>query len=80
MVSGRDEGKKVVVHQIVGNALWCYENRPVKYRINRNGDKVIEFDPACVMSPYSPNNLEITNEVPVQTDGWGESYRRKYVR
>lgn len=77
VVRGRDEGKKVVIHQIHEEMLWCYDNRHVEYRTNRNGDKVIDFDPACVMSPYSPENLEITDEVPVQDGCWGALYCRR---
>jgi len=67
--------KMVVVHQVSKEIIWCYENRPVKYKINRKGERVIDFDPACVMSPYTPESLEITNEVPLQTGGWGARYR-----
>lgn len=73
---GMDKGKMVVVHKVQEDMLWCYDNRPVKYRTNRRGEKVVEFDPACVMSPYSADNLEITNEIPLQDGGWGASYRR----
>ncbi|MGG1673300.1 hypothetical protein ACIFOE_22215 [Paenibacillus sp. NRS-1783] len=72
---GRHEGKTVVVHQIIHRMIWCYDNRPVKYRINRKGEKVIEFDPACILSLYSPESLEVTNEIPLQDGGWGASYR-----
>lgn len=76
-VSGRSEGKKVVIHQVLSGSIWCYDNRPVTHRINRNGERVIEFDPACVMSPYSIKDLVITNDIPVQEDGWGAKYRRE---
>lgn len=75
----RKEGMEVVIHQVYsrpnGLSLWCYENKPVRYRINQRGEKVIDFDPACVMSPYSPENLELTEEIPVQDGGWGARYR-----
>jgi hypothetical protein len=76
VIGGSDEGKMVVVHQIFENMLWCYDNRPVTHRINRKGQKVIDFDPACVLSPYSPGQLEVTNDIPLQQSGWGERYRR----
>lgn len=72
---GRDEGKRVVVDKVEQETLWCYENKPVTHRVNGKGVRVIDFDPACVLTPYSPKNLEITSEIPVQTDGWGASYR-----
>lgn len=71
-----DDGKKVVIHQINGDMFWCYENRPVSYRTNRKGEKVIDFDPACFLTPYSSDALETTNDIPLQTDGWGAVYRR----
>lgn len=74
--NGIDKGKMVVVQQIQDDMLWCYDNRPVKYRTNRKGQKVIDFDPACVTAPYSPSSLEITNEIPLQDGGWGASYRK----
>jgi hypothetical protein len=77
VISGRSEGKKVVIHQVLSESIWCYDNRPVTHRINRRGERVIEFDPACVMSPYSISELEITNDIPVQEDGWGAKYRRE---
>lgn len=76
----RNAGKSVVMHQVQEDMLWCYENRPVTYRVNRKGDRVIDFDPACITSPYSPDYLEETNEIPLQDEGWGAAYRRKYVR
>lgn len=76
----RNAGKSVVVHQVQEGMLWCYENRPVTYRVNRKGERVIDYDPACVTTPYSPDELEITKDIPFQNDGWGAAYRRKYFR
>ncbi len=70
----------IVVHQVTSDMLWCYDNKPVKYKTNRNGDKVIEFDPACFMSPYSAEDLEITNDIPLQDGGWGATYRNSKCR
>lgn len=75
--SRRDEGKKVVIDKVNGNFAWCYDNRPVKHRINRRGERVVEFDPACVLSGYSLEDLVITSDIPLQDDGWGAKYRRE---
>lgn len=76
----KDNEPSVVVHQVYtlpdGISLWCYQNRPVTYKLNRKKQKVIDFDPACIMSPYSPEDLIITNEPVLQDGGWGASYRR----
>ncbi|KEQ25556.1 hypothetical protein ET33_02210 [Paenibacillus tyrfis] len=74
------EGKQVVVHQITDGALWCYENKPVRYRVNKRGDRVIDFDPACILSPYSPENLIVTDDIPLQDGGWGAKYRHERRR
>jgi len=34
----------------------------VRYRINRNGRRVVECDPACIQSIYSFDALRILNE------------------
>lgn len=71
VISGRNIGEQVVIHQIFEGILWCYDNRPVTFRTNRKGDRIVDFDPACVTSCYSAEQLEITNEIPVQKEGWG---------
>lgn len=72
----------VVVHQAGykmqhgdEDILWAYENKPVRFRINNRGKTVIEFDPACVLSAYRYEDLIPTNEIPLQTAGWGAEYR-----
>ncbi|MNO15497.1 hypothetical protein D3C76_51630 [compost metagenome] len=69
--------KKVVIHQVLGESFWCYDNRPVTHRINRSGKRIIDFDPACVLTPYNVDELEVTNDIPLQDDGWGAKYRRE---
>ncbi|GBF73077.1 hypothetical protein PA598K_01362 [Paenibacillus sp. 598K] len=66
----------VVDKQAGGDSYWAYDNRPVRYRINRKGVRVVESDPACIQTIYSAEDLEPTNEIPLQEDGWGAKYRR----
>lgn len=78
VTSSRNEGKKVVIDKVHSDSrFWCYDNRPVTHRINRSGQRVIDFDPACVTSSYGIDELEITNDIPLQSDGWGAKYRRE---
>ncbi|MEK3824447.1 hypothetical protein [Paenibacillus sp. FSL K6-1558] len=76
-VVGSPDNKMVVVHKVFEDMLWCYDNRPVEYKLNSKKQRVIAFDPACVMSPYPASCLEITPLIPMQEDGWGASYRHK---
>ncbi|RXZ84610.1 hypothetical protein EBB07_00920 [Paenibacillaceae bacterium] len=77
----RTPGLLVVVENKAGeNSYWAYENRPVRHRINRKGDRVLDFDPACCQTIYSHDDLEVTNEIPLQVDGWGAEYRWKRLR
>ncbi|MDM5278819.1 hypothetical protein QUF95_15580 [Paenibacillus silvae] len=72
---GLNEGLTVVVDKVDEDMLWCYENKPVTHRLNSRGKWVIDVDPACFTSLYKRDMLNITNQVPKQTDGWGASYR-----
>ncbi|KUP24903.1 hypothetical protein AWJ19_03175 [Paenibacillus sp. DMB5] len=84
VTTGSSTDKMVVVQHVSVSdgetTLWCYENKPVTRRINHKGISVIDFDPACVTSPFSPRFLEITDELPLQNDGWGARYRREALK
>ncbi|KKO51979.1 hypothetical protein XI25_21100 [Paenibacillus sp. DMB20] len=51
-------GERIVIAKIVGDYAWCHDDKPVKYRINKNGKRVVEFDPRCVTSPYPLDQLK----------------------
>lgn len=51
-------GREVVAVKISGGSVWCSENKPVTYRTNRLGMRVLDHDPRCCMSLYSPEQLE----------------------
>lgn len=72
---------RVVVHQVhkesFGTFYWTYINEPVSYRVNKLGHTVLDHDPACMLSIYVSKELIPTNEIPLQTDGWGAKYRRE---
>ena len=75
---GISPDKMVVVDKKAGeDSYWAYDNRPVRYRINRKGVRVVESDPACIQTIYSAEYLEPTNDIPLQEDGWGAKYRRE---
>lgn len=52
-------GKRVVIDEVMDNHLWCYDDKPVQYRINNKGRKVVEFDPSCVTTPYRCDELMV---------------------
>lgn len=74
----KDSNRKVVIHEISGRTAWVYENIPVRYRINSKGRLVIDFDPSCVLSPCRLEDLEPTDDPPLQKDGWGRKHRENW--
>lgn len=49
---------KIVTIYDTGN-VQAYEDKPVRYRINRRGDRVVDFDPTCIRSFYSVDQLKL---------------------
>lgn len=60
----RDIGKRIIITKVHADTrqVWAYDDKPVRYRINRNGRRVVECDPACIQSIYSFDALRILNE------------------
>ncbi|GIO33104.1 hypothetical protein J2TS6_42450 [Paenibacillus albilobatus] len=63
-------GERVVIDKIDGDYLWCYDDVPVKYRINRNGKKTIDSDPRCVTSLYHYSQLKRIEAIPRSKISW----------
>lgn len=40
-------------------SVQAYEDKPVRYRINRRGDRVVDFDPTCIRTFYSVDQLRL---------------------
>jgi hypothetical protein len=56
-----ENGKIVIVSRFSSdpNMVWAYEDKPARYRKNRAGRRVMDFDPRCIESPYSLDELRI---------------------
>ncbi|WP_193387859.1 hypothetical protein [Xanthomonas phaseoli] len=58
-VFARDVGKAVIVDRFAGlGMVWAHDDKPVTYRTNRAGRRVVAFDPCCVQSLYHADDLE----------------------
>ncbi len=55
----KEVGKFVIIFKVSSNSsqVWAYEDAVVKFRINRNGRKVVEYDPKTVLSLYNFDQL-----------------------
>ena len=40
--------------------VWAHEDKPVTYRTNRAGRRVVDHDPRCIQSIYSFDDLRIS--------------------
>ena len=60
-VFAKDIGKKLVVTRVSAETrqVFAHEDRPVTYKINRSGRRVVDSDPRCVESIYSMDALRI---------------------
>lgn len=54
-------GKRVIVDELDEDNgwVWAYEDRPARYRINKRGKRVCEYDPRCVTKPYKQEWLKV---------------------
>jgi hypothetical protein len=52
-------GKFVIVTSVSRDTrqVWAHDDAEARYRINRNGRKVLDYDPKCVLSIYSFDQL-----------------------
>ena len=57
----KEIGKKVIITKVSHDTrqVWAHDDRPARYRTNRNGRRVTEYDPRCVESCYSFDQLRI---------------------
>lgn len=57
----REIGKKIIITKVSHDTrqVWAHDDRPPRYRINRNGRRVTEYDPHCVQSCYGFDQLRI---------------------
>lgn len=54
-------GRVVVVVKVNPefNSVWAHDDKPVTYRTNRAGRRVIDHDPRCIQSIYSLDQLRL---------------------
>jgi hypothetical protein len=52
-------GQIVVVTRLSpdGQVAWAHDNKPVKYRMNRNKRRVVDHDPRCILTAYVADEL-----------------------
>ena len=53
----KDLGRIVVVVGVVGESVIAHDDRPITYRTNRNGRRVVDSDPRCVQTFYGKDQL-----------------------
>lgn len=54
-------GKVVFVTKVSADTLqvWAHDDRPVTYKANRNGKRVVDSDPRCIQTVYSMDGLRV---------------------
>ncbi len=57
----RDIGKVIVVTKVSADTrqVWAHDDRPVTYKVNRNGRRVVDSDPRCVQTVYGMDGLRV---------------------
>ena len=55
----KDVGKHVIITKVHPDTrqVWAHDDKPARFRINRNGRKVCEYDPRCIESCYGYDQL-----------------------
>lgn len=63
-------GRQIVVVKVCAEfgLVWAHDDRPVTYRLNRHGRRVVASDPSCIQSLYGIQYLR-----PVRAWPWGSS-------
>ena len=62
-VFAKEIGKQIIITKVSQGTrqVWAHDDKPPKYRINRNGNCVIDYNPRCIQSIYGFDNLRILN-------------------
>ena len=62
-VSARDIGTVVKIVTIYDSGtIVAHDDKPLRYRYNNRGRQIIEYDPRCIMTYYSADNLKLIEE------------------
>ena len=59
--ASRDVGKRVIVDRVNPEygSVWAHDDKPVTYRINRAGRRVVDHDPRCIQTIYGVDQLQV---------------------
>lgn len=52
-------GQRIVITKLMDDYVWAHDDKPVAYRINRFGRRVVEFDPRGVESLYRIDDIRV---------------------
>lgn len=57
----RDIGKVVVVTKVCAETrqVWAHDDKPVTYKVNRNGRRIVDSDPRCIQTVYGMDCLQV---------------------
>lgn len=54
-------GKVIVVTKVSADTrqVWAHDDRPVTYKVNRTGRRVVDSDPSCIQTVYGMDGLRV---------------------
>ena len=63
-VFAKEIGKQIIITRVSQDTrqVSAHDDKPLRYRINRNGHRVIDYDPRCIQTIYGFDNLRILNK------------------
>ena len=56
-----DVGRKIIITKVSPETrqVWAHDDKPPRFRTNRNGRRVTDYDPQCIQSIYSFQQLRV---------------------
>jgi hypothetical protein len=63
-VFAKEIGKQIIITRVSQDTrqVSAHDDKPLRYRINRNGHRVIDYDPRYIQTIYGFDNLRILNK------------------
>lgn len=60
-VFAKEIGKRVIIVKVHPDTrqVWAHDDRPVTYKTNRAGRRVVDSDPSCIQSIYGFDQLRL---------------------
>lgn len=65
----KEIGQSVIVVSVHGEQVWTHKDDPIRYRKNRSGRRVVDYDPKCIQSIHAAASLRLQRA----SDGDGQS-------